>query len=167
MAITTHFSWLVNVYLLLLHIPRAAQNSHNMLMCLAEKNTHTVIRGVIAARAETPLVRLAWVPLEGCSAVWSLVPNSCLSMYSSFLGRSAQFILNSQCHSVLPKLVCSVLVQICVFPLKSWLLPLRPRLQKQGCMNPPFLKCSCKICKVFSAGDLWWRKFSVNRKNKK
>lgn len=151
MSITTHFSWLVNVYLLLLHVPRAAQNSLNALMCLATKTTYAVIRGVIAARAETPLVWLAWVPLEGCSAEWSLVHNSCLSMCSSFLGRSVQFSLNSQRHSVLlplPKLVCSILVQICLFLLKSRLLPLWTCPWKQGCTNPFFLKCSCKICKV-------------------
>lgn len=151
MAITAHFSWLVNVYLLLLHVPRTAQNSLNTLMCLAAKTTYAVIRGVIAARAETPLVQLAWVPLEGCSAVWSLVRNSCLSMYSSFLGRSLQFILNSQCHSVLlllPKLVYSILVQICLFLLKSWLLPLWTCPRKQGCTKPSFLKCSSKIRQV-------------------
>lgn len=158
MAITAHFSWLVKVYLLLLHVPRTAQNSLNTLMCLAAKTTYAVIRGVIAARAETPLVQLAWVPLEGCSAVWSLVRNSCLSMYSSFLGRSLQFILNSQRHSVLlllPKLVYSILVQICLFLLKSWLLPLWTCPRKQGCTKPSFLKCSSKIhqiCVVETAG---------------
>ena len=154
MVITTHFSWLANVYLLSLHVTRAAQNSLNALMCLAAKNPYTVVRSVIAARAETPVVQLAWVPL-GCSAAWSLVHNCCLSMYSSFLGRSVQFILDSQCHSMLlplPKLVCSVLVQICLLLLKSRLLPMWTCPQKQGYTNPPFLKYSCKICKV-----LWWR----------
>lgn len=138
--------------------PQNSTNSLNTLMCLAAKTTYAVIRGVIAARAETPLVQLAWVPLEGCSAVWSLVRNSCLSMYSSFLGRSLQFILNSQRHSVLlllPKLVYSILVQICLFLLKSWLLPLWTCTWKQGCTKPSFWKCSSKIrevCVVETAG---------------
>lgn len=46
------------VYLLLLHVPSAAQNSLNTLIYLAEKKkkAYPVVRGVIAARTETLLV---------------------------------------------------------------------------------------------------------------
>lgn len=130
------------------------------------KNTYAVVRCVIAARTGTSLVGLSWVPLEGCSAVWSLVHNSCLCMCSSFLGRSIRFIPNSQCRSVLlllPKLVCSVLVQIHLFLLKS-------RLCELACRNrdAPILpfKVVRQDLQSLCSGDLWWKKFSVNRKQK-
>lgn len=81
--------------------------------------------------------------------IWSLVHNSYLWMYLPFLGRSVQFIPNSQHHSVLlplPKLVSSVPVQVCLCLLTSWLLAPWTRPWKLRCTKPPFWKCLHKIC---------------------
>lgn len=169
MAITTYFDWLVNVYLLLHNVPRAAQHSLNTDVSSSRKQPHWNQRCHCRKGRDTS-GGVSLGATRGVLCMWSLVHNSCLCMYLSSLGRSVQFVLNSQCHWECAAATAragflssstSMSVPADITTLVSMNMPMETEM-RQSSLFKVLMQDLQNLC----SGDHWWRKFSANGKSK-